>query len=198
MAETKKTANAARAQDNDLERLLFTEQDIAEMNARLGAQISKDFGPLVEAGKKLILVPILKGSIMFAADLARQITLPAELEFMKVSSYGGGAKTSGEIKVHLDIFNDDLADAIVLIVEDIVDSGRTLSRLTQMLGNRGAYKVATVTMMDKPCRREVPFTPDYVGFTIPDGFVVGYGLDYDQQYRTLPYIGILKPEIYTK
>ena len=191
------TTELRRKEENDLERLLFTAEDLAEMNARLGARISADFAPLIAAGKKLIFVPILKGSIMFAADLARALTVPAELEFMKVSSYGAAAKTSGEIKINLDLNRDDLEDAIVLIVEDIVDSGRTLSRLTQMLSHRGAYKVSTVTMLDKPCRREVAFTPDYVGFTIPDGFVVGYGLDFDQKYRTLPYIGILKPEIYS-
>ena len=123
--------------------------------------------------------------------------MPLEIEFMKVSSYGAGTKTSGEIKIHLDLNREHLENYNLLIVEDIVDSGRTLQRLTQLLKNRNANCVKTCTLLDKPTRREVDFAPDYCGRTIPDEFVVGYGLDYNEKYRNLPYVGILKSEVYS-
>jgi hypoxanthine phosphoribosyltransferase len=142
-------------------------------------------------------VIILKGSLVFAADLIRSIELPMELEFMKVSSYGVGTKSSGEIKIHLDLNREHLENYNILIIEDIVDSGRTLQRLTQLLKNRNANNVKTCTLLDKPSRREVDFVPDYCGQVIEDEFVIGYGLDYDEKYRNLPYVGILKREIYS-
>jgi hypoxanthine phosphoribosyltransferase len=144
------------------------------------------------------MVVILKGSMPFAAELMKRLPLPLELEFMKVSSYGAGTKTSGEIKVSLDLNRDDLQDIDLLVVEDIVDSGRTLSRLTTLLRNRNAHSVRTCTLLDKPSRREVDFTPDFRGAVIPDEFVVGYGLDYDEKYRNLPFVGVLKREVYEK
>jgi hypoxanthine phosphoribosyltransferase len=131
-------------------------------------------------------------------DLMKNIDLPVEIDFMKVSSYGSGSKTSGSVNIVLDIHRTDLADVDILIVEDIIDSGRTLSYLSEYLLLKGAKSVKTVTLLDKPSRREVEFTPDYSGMIIPDEFVVGYGLDYDEKYRALPYVGILKPEVYSK
>ena len=146
--------------------------------------------------KQLVMVVILKGSMPFAADLMKKINLPLQLEFMKVSSYGVGTKSSGEIKVSLDLTRDDLQDIDLVVVEDIVDSGRTLSRLSALLKNRNAHSVRTCTLLDKPSRREVDFTPDFCGMEIPDEFVVGYGLDYNEKYRNLPFVGILRREIY--
>ena len=150
-----------------------------------------------DSDKPLILLIILKGSLVFASDLMKKINLPLELEFMKVSSYGAGTKTSGEIKIHLDLMRDHLEQYDLLIIEDIVDSGRTLSRLTQLLKNRNANSVRTCTLLDKPSRREVDFAPDYCGAQIADEFVIGYGLDYNEKYRNLPFVGILKREIYS-
>jgi hypoxanthine phosphoribosyltransferase len=128
----------------------------------------------------------------------KKIDLPLELEFMKVSSYGAGTKNSGEIKIHLDLMRENLEQYDLLIVEDIVDSGRTLSRLTQLLKNRNANSVKTCTLLDKPARRQVEFTPDYCGKQIPDEFVVGYGLDFDERFRALPYVGVLSRSVYEK
>ena len=150
-----------------------------------------------DSDKQLVMVVILKGSMPFAADLMKKINLPLQLEFMKVSSYGAGTKSSGEIKVSLDLARDDLQDIDLVVVEDIVDSGRTLSRLTALLKNRNAHSVRTCTLLDKPSRREVDFTPDFCGMEIPDEFVVGYGLDYDEKYRNLPFVGVLRREVYT-
>ena len=146
--------------------------------------------------KKLVLICILKGSLMFTAELMKRIDLPMELEFMKVSSYGSKTVSSGYINIHLDIKRDDMEDVDFIIIEDIIDSGKTLSHLVRYLKERGAASVKTCTLLDKPDRRAVDFTPDYCGATIPDEFVVGFGLDYNEKYRNLPYVGILKPEVY--
>ena len=176
---------------SDVKEILLNEKEIADIVSDIAAQISKDY-----KDKKLLLVCVLKGSVCFMADLMRKIDLPVELEFMKVSSYGAGTKNSGEIKLHLDLMRENLEQYDLLIIEDIVDSGRTLSRLTQLLKNRNANSVKTCTLLDKPSRREVPFTPDYCGKTIEDEFVIGYGLDYNEKYRNLPYVGILKRSVY--
>jgi hypoxanthine phosphoribosyltransferase len=126
----------------------------------------------------------------------RKLNLPVELEFMKVSSYGAGTKSSGEIRIHLDLVREELEKYNIIVIEDIVDSGRTLSRLTELLKNRNANSVKTCTLLDKPSRREVNFTPDYVGRQIEDEFVIGYGLDYNEKYRNLPYVGVLKRSVY--
>ena len=178
---------------NDCDRILVSEQEIAAICDRLAAEILDTYK---DSDRRLVMVVILKGSMPFAADLMKRLPLPLELEFMKVSSYGAGTKTSGEIKVSLDLKRDDLQDIDLLVVEDIVDSGRTLYRLTQLLKNRTAHSVRTCTLLDKPSRREVDFAPDFCGVTIPDEFVIGYGLDYDEKYRNLPYVGVLKPEAY--
>ncbi len=178
----------------DVERILIDEKELDEITSRLADKINHDYK---NSDKPLILLIILKGSLVFASDLMKKINLPLELEFMKVSSYGAGTKTSGEIKIHLDLMRDHLEQYDLLIIEDIVDSGRTLSRLTQLLKNRNANSVRTCTLLDKPSRREVDFAPDYCGAQIADEFVIGYGLDYNEKYRNLPFVGILKREIYS-
>jgi len=179
---------------NEIERILVDSEEIEKITDSLSKQIMRDYA---NSTKPLILIIILKGSMPFASDLMKKIDLPLELEFMKVSSYGAGTKNSGEIKIHLDLARENLEKYDLLVIEDIVDSGRTLSRLTQLLKNRNANSVRTCTLLDKPSRREVPFTPDYCGKVIEDEFVVGYGLDYDEKYRNLPYVGILKRSVYT-
>lgn len=175
--------------DNNIEKVLVTKEELEAINARLGAQITKDF-----EGKNLLVVGILKGSIYFLADLTRYIDLPLKLDFLAVSSYGG-TRSSGAVKIIKDI-DIDLAGYDVLLVEDILDSGRTLEYVRKLLSARGANSISIVTLLDKPERRVVDIHPDYVGCDVPDEFVVGYGLDYDQEYRNIPYIGALKREIY--
>ena len=131
-------------------------------------------------------------------DLMKHITLPVEIDFMKVSSYGGSTKTSRNINILLDLYRKDMNQTDILIIEDIIDSGRTLQALTGLLRHRGANSVRCCTFLDKPARRQVDFKADFVGMEIPDAFVVGYGLDYDEKYRNLPYVGILKPTVYEK
>ncbi len=184
----------------DIDQILFSESQIDEIVTRLGAKISQDY--LREQDlthpRKLIVVAVMKGSVFFYTDLIRRLTVPVELDFVKVSSYYAGTRSSGQLKIHLDLKRDDYENIDILLVEDIVDSGRTLLALTENLRGRGAHSVRTVSMLDKPSRREVDFKADYIGAEIPDAFVVGYGLDYDERYRDLPYIGVLKSEVYTK
>ena len=177
-----------------VEKVMITEEELALITKKLGKQITEDYK---DSDKPIICIIILKGSLIFAADLIRNIDLPLEIEFMKVSSYGAGTKNSGEIKIHLDLMRENLEQYNLIVIEDIVDSGRTLARLTQLLSNRNANSVKTCTLLDKPSRREVEFVPDYCGMTIPDEFVIGYGLDYDEKFRNLPYVGVLKPEVYS-
>ncbi len=177
---------------NDIAKVLLTEEQLNEKVKELGARISEDY-----AGKKLLMVGILKGSVVFMADLMRAVTCKAAIEFMAVSSYGSGVKTSGVVKIIKDI-NIPLEGWDVLIVEDILDSGMTLSYLSKYIKDKGANSLKIVTLLDKPERRKVEVYPDYFGFVVPDEFVVGYGLDYDEKYRNLPYVGILKPSVYEK
>ena len=177
---------------NDIAKVLLTEEQLQQKVYELGARISEDY-----AGKNLLMVGILKGSVVFMADLMRAVTVPAAIEFMAVSSYGSGVKTSGVVKIIKDI-NIPLEGWDVLIVEDILDSGMTLSYLTKYIKDKGANSIRIVTLLDKPERRKVDVYPDYFGFVVPDNFVVGYGLDYDEKYRNLPYVGILKPSVYEK
>ena len=178
----------------DIESILVSEQEIGEITGRIADEINRDYR---NSGKKLVLICILKGSLMFTAELMKKITLPMEVDFMKVSSYGAKTVSSGVINIHLDIKRDDMSDVDFIIVEDNVDSGRTLSHLVRYLSERGANSVKTCTMLDKPDRRSVDFTPDYCGKVIPDKFVVGFGLDYNEKYRNLPFVGVLKPEVYS-
>ncbi len=181
------------SQDKDMREILLSEERINEISARLAAEIDRDYK---DADGKLVLLGILKGSVVFMGDLMKKITLPVEIDFMKVSSYGSGTESSGRVKIVLDLNRKDLSECNIIIVEDIIDSGRTLSYLVDYLKLNGVKSVATCTLLDKPTRREVDFTPDYVGAEIPNEFVVGYGLDYAEKYRALPYVGILRPEIY--
>ena len=175
--------------EKDIKSILVSEEQLDEITTRLAKQITEDYKDLTG---KLVILTILKGSFVFSADLVRKIELPMEFEFMKVSTYGNGTVSSGNLKVALDISRDDLNDLNIIIVEDIIDSGYTLSYLTDYLKLRGARSVKTCALLDKPARRKVEFTPDYVGLEIPDEFVVGYGLDYAQKYRNLPYIGVVE------
>ena len=177
-------------ENRDIKEVLISEEQLAAKVAELGARISKDY-----EGKKLIILGVLKGSVVFMTDLLRQITIPVEMDFMAVSSYGSGTKTSGVVKILKDL--DRLMQGYhVLIVEVILDSGMTLSYLTELLRDRNPASIRIATLLDKPDRRKVDIKPDYVGFRIPDEFVVGYGLDYAELYRNLPYVGVLAPHVY--
>ena len=167
-------------------KVLLTEEEVDRRIQAIGDQISKDY-----EGKQVHLVCVLKGGSFFMCELAKRITVPVSLDFMSVSSYGSDTKSSGVVKIVKDL-DDSIKDKDVLVVEDIVDSGRTLSYLLEMLRDRGPRSLRLCTLLDKPERRVVDVTVDYTGFAIPDEFVVGYGLDYDQKYRNLPYIGIVE------
>jgi hypoxanthine phosphoribosyltransferase len=176
---------------NDIQSVLYTEEQLRERVKEMGAQITRDY----QGKDKILLVSVLRGSYIFMADLSRAIDLPLTIDFMSVSSYGSGTKSSGQVEIKKDI-SLDLEGYHVIIVEDILDSGNTLYYLMDMLRLRKAASIRICTLMDKPERRVKPIVADYAGFQIPDAFVVGYGLDYDQKYRNLPYVGILKPEVY--
>lgn len=167
-------------------RVLLTEEEVDAKIQEIGEQISKDY-----AGKQVHLVCVLKGGSFFMCELAKRITVPVSLDFMSVSSYGSETKSSGVVKIVKDL-DEPLKNKNVIVVEDIVDSGRTLSYLLEMLRDRGPESLALCTLLDKPDRRVIDVPVDYTGFQIPDEFVVGYGLDYDQRYRNLPYIGIVE------
>ncbi|MFR6065533.1 MAG: hypoxanthine phosphoribosyltransferase [Eubacterium sp.] len=176
----------------DIDKVLVSEEQLREINKRLGAKITEDF-----KGKNLLVLGILKGCVFFMTDLVRCIDLPMSIDFMSVSSYGSGTESTGRVKITKDI-DIDLNGYDILLVEDILDSGRTLKYVTDILKTRGANSIKIVTLLDKPERRVADVTPDYVGCDVPDEFVVGYGLDYDQKYRNLPYIGSLKRSVYEK
>ena len=165
---------------------------------RIAAEIDRDYAYIDGRQNHLLLLGVLKGSVVFMGDLMKHITTPAEIDFMKVSSYGQAAKSGGSVNIILDLYRSDLPETDILIVEDIIDSGRTLAYLADYLMLKGARSVKSVALLDKPDRREADFEPDYKGKIIPDEFVVGYGLDYAEKYRTLPYIGVLKRDIYEK
>ncbi|MBE6620435.1 MAG: hypoxanthine phosphoribosyltransferase [Ruminococcaceae bacterium] len=184
----------------DIDHILFTEEQLDGIVTSLADRINRDYAPSPNAIRsyKLIVVAVMKGSVFFYTDLIKKLNMPVELDFVKVSSYYAGTVSSGQLKIHLDLKRDDYENIDILLVEDIVDSGRTLASLTENLRGRGAHSVRTVTLLDKPSRREVNYKADYTGAEIPDEFVVGYGLDFDEKYRDLPYIGVLKSEVYTK
>lgn len=179
--------------EKDVERILVTAEEIDSITTRIAEEIDRDYA---DKDGKLVLLCILKGSVVFMGDLMKKIHHPVEIDFMKVSSYGDGTTSSGRIKIHLDLNRADISECNILIVEDIIDSGKTLSYLSEYLRLNGAKNVRTCTLLDKPSRREVDFASDYVGKTIPDEFVIGYGLDYQEKYRALPYVGVLKREVY--
>jgi len=175
---------------SDIEQVLLTEEQIAARVRELGKEISRDY-----AGKDLVLVGILRGAVVFLADLYRQISIPAGMDFVAISSYGKEALSSGVVRILKDL--DEVVESRhVLLVEDIVDSGLTLQYLMDNLRSRNVASLRVCTLLDKPSRRQVPVELDYVGFQVPDEFLVGYGLDYSQRYRNLPYIAVLKRDIY--
>jgi len=176
----------------DIQEILYSEEQIQEKVAELGAMISNDY-----EGRNPLVICVLKGAFVFMADIVKRITIPMEIDFMAVSSYGSGSTSSGVVKIVKDL-DISVEGRDVVIVEDIIDSGLTLSYVIDILERRNALSVAVVALFDKPARRTVELEPEYKGFVIPDAFVVGYGLDYAEGYRNLPFIGILKPEIYTK
>ena len=178
--------------ERNIDRVLISEAELKAKVEELGAAITKDY-----EGKPLLLVGILKGSMMFMADLMRAIKINCKIDFMSVSSYGSGTQTSGQVRIILDL-NKPIKDYDILIVEDILDSGVTLSYIKQLLLPRGPKSIRICTLLDKPERRKADIKADYFGFTIPDAFVVGYGLDYDEDYRNLPYVGIIKDEAVKK
>ena len=178
--------------NQDLERIMITEEQIAGRVREVAVQLDKLY-----EGRRPVVVCILKGSVMFFSDLIRHMETPLELDFMAVSSYGCGTTSTGCLQVKKDL-TTDIAGRDVLIVEDIIDSGNTLYNLKKLLNSRSPSSVNIVTLLDKPQRREVPMEPEYTCFVIEDEFVVGYGMDYDEEYRNLPYIGVLKRCVYEK
>ncbi len=174
----------------DVEKILLTREELDSAARRLGEKITADY-----SGKNLLVIGVLKGSVYFLTDLTRYIDLPCNIDFVRASSYGSGTVSSGEIRITNDTYSD-LSGYDVLLVEDILDTGRTLMHIRNMLLERNPVSIRVATLLDKPARRAVDITADYVGVEVPDAFVVGYGLDYNQLYRNLPYIGILKKEIY--
>ncbi|MCD8322952.1 MAG: hypoxanthine phosphoribosyltransferase [Oscillospiraceae bacterium] len=175
----------------DLETIFASEEELQERVRALGAQITKDY-----QGKTPLFVGVLKGCFIFMADLVRACDVKCTVDFMVVSSYGDGTTSTGAVKIVKDL-SENIEGRDIIIVEDILDSGNTLSYLKSYMEARKPASIRIVTLMDKPDRRTADVTADYVGFEIPDAFVVGYGLDYQQKYRNLPYIGVLKPEIYS-
>ncbi len=178
--------------NQDIERVMLSEETIQKRVKEVAVQLDKLY-----EGRKPLVVCVLKGSVLFFADLIRNMKTPIELDFMSVSSYGNGTVSTGEIKIKKDL-SVDIKNRDVLIVEDIIDSGNTLYNLKKLLISRSPASVNIVTLLDKPERREVPMEPEYTCFTIEDEFVVGYGLDYAEEYRSLPYVGILKRSVYEK
>ena len=175
---------------DDVEEILLDSQAITNRVAELGAQISSDF-----ADRDPVLVSVLKGSIIFLADLMRAMELPTSIDLMEVSSYGAGTESSGQVRIIKDLSNP-IQGRHVIVVEDIIDTGLTLNYLLHYLADKRPASVSIVCLLDKPARRLAEIPIDYVGFTIPDRFVIGYGLDFDERYRNLPYVGVLKPSVY--
>ena len=176
--------------EQDIKCVLFSEEQLEQRVCELAAQIDRDY-----AGKEPLLVSVLRGSFVFMADLVRHITLPCTVDFMAVSSYGSGTTSSGQVKIIKDL-SEQIEGKDVIVVEDILDSGNTLSYLLKLLEARHPASIRLCTLLDKPERRTKPVAVQYSGFTIPDEFVVGYGLDFAEKYRNLPYIGVLKPCVY--
>ena len=174
--------------NNDIEKVLISEEELASIVAQLGAKISEDY-----KDKNLLMVSVLKGSVVFMSDLMRAVDIHCEIDFMSVSSYGDKTKSSGTVRILKDL-DRDISGYDVLLVEDILDSGKTLSHLMELLYARNPASIRICTLFDKPERREVDIFADYKGISVPDEFIVGYGLDYAEKYRNLPYIGVLKKE----
>ena len=177
--------------NDHVDHVLIGEDELKEIVTGLAKKIDADYS---DGTKNPVLVGVLKGSVTFMTDLMRALTIPAHIDFMRVSSYGNSIVASGNVNIILDLNRPNLPNEDIIIVEDIVDSGRTLKYLVAYLLNKGARSVRTVTLLDKPERREVDFNPEYVGKEIPNEFVIGYGLDYAEKYRTLPYVGVIRED----
>lgn len=176
---------------NDVKKVLVSESEIKDIVKKLGKQISEDY-----KDKNLLMISVLKGSVLFMADLMRELTIHCRIDFMAVSSYCGGIKSTGLAKIIKDL-DKPIEGCDVLIIEDILDSGLTLSCILELLSSRNPSSIKICTLLDKPERRKVDIKADYVGTTIPDEFVIGYGLDYDEKYRNLPFVGVLKESVYS-
>ena len=177
---------------DNIQEILYTEEQLRDRVKALGAEITRAYA---DKTGPILLASVLRGSYIFMADLSRAIDLPVQIDFMSVSSYGAGTQSSGQVEIKKDL-SDSIEGVHVIVVEDILDSGNTLSYLLQVLQARNPASISLCTLLDKPSRREKPIQADFVGFTVPNAFIVGYGLDYAEQYRNLPYIGVLKPEVY--
>ncbi len=177
--------------NNCVERVLLSEEYLADVVSKLGKRITEDY-----KDKNLLMVSILKGSVIFMSDLMRHVNLPCRIDFMSVSSYNGGVKSSGIVKIVKDL-DIQLEGYDLLVVEDILDSGLTLSYILKILSARKPKSIKICTLLDKPHQRKADVKADYVGCEVPDEFVVGYGLDYEEKYRNIPFIGVLKPEMYS-
>ena len=178
--------------ENDILKVLFSEEDIAKRVREMGAELTERF-----QGKRPLFLGVLKGCFIFMSDLIRACPLKSDLEFIAISSYGNATSTSGRVQITHDV-QQDITGRDLIIVEDILDSGNTLAFLKDYFMTKGAASITIVTLLDKPSRREKAITADLAGFVVPNEFVVGYGLDYCQQYRNVPYIGVLKPEVYSE
>lgn len=182
--------------NNDVLEILVDEKELKSIHKRLGKQISKDYKNI---GNTLVVVGILKGCIPFMSDLMKKVTIHVEMYYMQTRSYFGGTCSTGKLEVLKDIdLEVDFKNRDVLIVEDIVDTARTIKKIKEILLEKGAKSVKVCTLLDKPSGRVTEFVPEYIGKEIPGKFVIGYGLDYEERYRNLPYVGVLKPEVYTK
>ena len=181
--------------ERDVKKVLVSEEQIKSAVKRIAEEITRDH---INSEKQLLLICILKGSLPFTSDLIKEIRIPCILDFMKVSSYGSDTVSTGQVKVKYDLSYETLEDYDVVVIEDIIDTGHTLSNLLVHLKNRQAHSVKLCALVDKPDRRLVDVHVDYLGYTVPDEFVIGYGLDYNEEYRNLPYIGVLKEEVYKK
>jgi len=181
--------------NDDIDYIIIDQNEIDKIVTRIAADIDRDYP---DPEKKLLLLCILKGSVVFMGDLMKKIRRPVEVDFMRISSYHSGTTSSGTVNILLDLARKDISSLDIVVIEDIIDSGNTMTYLMKYLHLKGARSVRVASLLDKPSRRQVQFEADYVGRVIDDLFVVGYGLDYDEKYRALPYVGVLKPSVYTK
>lgn len=179
----------------DIQEVLFTEEDLRKRVAEMGAEITQDYTDRIAAGEKLMLISVLRGAAIFMADLSREIKLPLEMDYMAISSYGNGAKSSGVVRILKDL-SSEIKDAHIIVAEDILDSGLTLKYLMKNLASREPASIEVATLLRKKTLQQAKIDCKYIGFECPDQFIVGYGLDYAERYRNLPYIGILKPDVY--
>lgn len=182
---------------NDIDCVLVSESELEQIISELADEFNRRYSYVDGENSKLLVIGVLKGAVVFMTDLIRKLNLPIQVDFMQVSSYGMSSESSGQLIIKLDLYNEyEFEKYDILVIEDIIDSGHTLKELTVNLMKRGAKSVSTCVLLDKPSRRVIEYVPNYIGKTIPDVFVVGFGLDYSERYRELPYVGVLKPSVY--